>query len=449
MILRDYQQELFDKIRDAINRGSRKPLVVSPTGSGKTALFCYIASKANNAGSKTLILVHRRELVSQTSETLNRFGVPHGIIQPGITPSPHCNVQLGMVQTITRRISKMQEPSLIVVDESHHVVSNTYARIIKAFPNAAVVGFTATPLRLDGKGLAGYFTEILLGPSVEWLMEQKHLCRPKYFAPPMKVSMKGIKKRGGDYAMDQAGDVMSNRVVIGDAVTHYRKLCDGARAVVFCCHIHHAETTMAQFIEAGIPSGIIHGAMKRDERKQVVADLSSGKIKIMVSVDVISEGFDLPSVEAAILLRPTTSLGLYLQQIGRILRPAQGKTAYVLDHVGNIERHGFAEDEREWTLEGVEKAKRGKQEVGTHRQCEGCYCMYERKLPACPECDWQPESVAEIKHVDGELVELARRPTQELLKEARTRADLKKIQKAKGYKAGWVFYKAKEMMLAR
>jgi len=449
MNLRPYQQELFQSIRASIARGERKPCVVSPTGSGKTALFCYIASKANDAGTPVLILVHRRELVEQTSATLGNFAVPHGIIQPGTRPDPTQNVQLGMVQTITRRVDKIRAPKLIIVDESHHAVSNTYAKIIRAFPDAAVIGFTATPLRLDGKGLKDYFTNLILGPAVEWLMENGFLCRPKYFAPPMQASMKGIKKRLGDYAMDQAGDVFSSRAVVGDAVSHYRKLCDGARAVAFCCNIRHAQAVCDQFNEAGISAGIIHGEMKRDERKQIVADLASGVVRVLVSVDVISEGFDIPSVEAAILLRPTASLGLYLQQIGRILRPSEGKTAYVLDHVGNIARHGFAEDVREWTLDGVEKSTTKKSEASTHRQCEGCYCMYLRSLPHCPECDWMPPDVKIIEQIDGELMEIKAKPISELMATVKSRKDLQKIQKAKGFKPGWVWYKAKELGYTR
>jgi len=447
MQLRPYQQELFQSIRKSIASGERKPCVVSPTGSGKTALFCYISWKASQANTPVLILVHRRELVEQTSNTLDKFNVPHGIVQPGTRPDPTKNVQLGMVQTITRRVDKIREPKLIIVDESHHAVSNTYAKIIRAFPDAAVIGFTATPLRLDGKGLKDYFSNLILGPAVEWLMSEGFLCRPKYYAPPMKASLKGIKKRLGDFAMDQAGDVFSSRAVVGDAVSHYKKLCDGVRAVAFCCNIRHAQAVCDQFNEAEIPSGIIHGQMKRDERKKIVSDLANGTIKVMVSVDVISEGFDIPSVEAAILLRPTTSLGLYLQQIGRVLRPADGKTAFILDHVGNIAKHGFAEDAREWTLDGVEKQTGKKKEASLHRQCEGCYCMYLRAESNCPECGWLPPEVKIIEQVDGELMEIRAKPVTQLLKEAKTRADLKKIQKAKGYKAGWVWYKAKELSL--
>jgi DNA repair protein RadD len=448
MQLRDYQADLFDRIHGALRRRVRSPLVVSPTGSGKTALFCYLAHRAELAGSATIILVHRRELITQTSATLTRFGVSHGIIQPGVAPDPGKLVQLAMVQTAARRLDRLGNTRLIICDEAHHFPAGQYRAVIKALPAAKVIGFTATPLRLDGKGLGDYFDEIIPGPSVEWLMQNGHLCRPRYFAPPMGADMKGVKKRGGDYAADQLAEAMTSARITGDAVGHYQRLTPGTRAVAFCVNIRHAEHVAGMFNAAGIPAGIIKGDMTTDARRGIVADLAEGRVRVMVSVDVVSEGFDLPSVETAILLRPTQSLGLYLQQIGRILRPAPGKTATILDHAGNISKHGLAEDEREWSLEGQDKKKKPA-EASTHRQCAGCYAMYPRLLTACPECGWTPPppEPKEFEHSDEELVEIRRQPVQMLLAEAKTRADLKLIAKAKGYKAGWIWHVSKELAI--
>lgn len=447
MTLRNYQQDLFDRIYDAFRRGIRNPLIVSATGSGKTATFCYIAHRAKEAGNPVLILVHRRELISQTSATLKRFGVPHGIIQPGVTADPGQLVQLAMVQTISRRVASIREPKLIIVDESHHAVSNTYKNIITAFPAAKIVGFTATPLRLDGRGLGDYFSEIILGPSVEWLMQNGHLIRPKYYAPPAQVVLKGIKRRAGDFATNELAEAMDKPTITGDAVKHYQRICPNSRAVVFCCNIKHAEHVTESFIAAGVPSGIIHGAMLPNDRKRVVEQLTSGEIMVMTSVDVVSEGFDLPSAEAAILLRPTTSLGLFLQQIGRILRPAEGKTAYVLDHVGNLKRHGLAEDDREWTLEGHDRKKAASESLGL-KQCPECYCLHS-PAPICPECQhvYKTPKARELSVIEGNLEEFVRLPLVTALKECKTRHDLKVLARAKSYKPGWVYYMAKEMNL--
>jgi DNA repair protein RadD len=445
MILRPYQQDLFAAIQQSLRDGSKAPLVVSPTGSGKTATFCYIAHRSV---VPTLILVHRTELVAQTSETLARYGVEHGIIQPSITPAPEHKVQLGMVQTIARRLTRITPPKLIIVDECHHMPASQYRAVVAAFPNARVIGFTATPLRLDGKGLGDFFDKIIEGPRVEWLMENGFLCRPKYYAPPTCADLSNIRKRAGDYAADQLAQAMTKPKVTGDVIAHYRKICPDARAVAFCVTLAHAEQVAAEFNAAGISAGVIRGDMDKQDRKRIVEDLADAKIKVMASVDTVSEGFDLPAVDAAILLRKTQSLGLYLQQIGRVLRPIEGKQAVILDHVGNIAKHGLAEDEREWSLEGVEKKEAKKSEVSRNKQCTGCYAVYDRfRNKSCPECGHE-EAPKIPEQTEGELVEIKRiekAPLRELMKEVKTREDLRRIAKVKGYKHGFVWYKAKEL----
>jgi DNA repair protein RadD len=445
MQLRDYQQDLFDRIHTAIRGGTRDPIVVSPTGSGKTATFCYIAHRAAQAGNPVIILVHRRELITQTSATLKRFGVPHGIIQPGVTNDPAQHVQLGMVQTICRRTSKITIPKLIITDECHHAAAGSYRAILTAFPDAVSIGFTATPVRLDGKGLADYYGEIIIGQTVEWLIEHGHLVRPRYFAPPMQASLAGVKKRGGDYASNELANAMDKATVTGDAVTHYRRICPKSRAVAFCVNISHAQHVSEQFRSEGIPSGIIHGGLTPEQRRAVVDELSSGRIQVMTSVDVVSEGFDLPSAEVAILLRPTASLGLHLQQIGRILRPSQNKQAVVLDHVGNLLRHGFAEDEREWSLDGIDKSAKKSESLGM-KQCKQCFCLH-KPAPECPECGYvyPVPKAKKMTYLEANLEELTRKPIQLALKECKTRNDLKILAKARGYKPGFVYYKAKEL----
>ena len=454
MILRDYQQTLFSEIQSCLRDKIRNPLVCSPTGSGKTATFCYIAHRASNAGNEVLILVHRRELVTQTSATLSRFDVPHGIIMPGITPNPMARVQLAMVQTVSRRIEKIKKPALIIVDECHHCVSPTYANIIESFPRASVIGFSATPERLDGKGLKNHFSKIIMGPTVQWLIDNGHLVKPKYFSTPVVADLSGVKTRAGDYASDDLAERMCKPRVIGDAVEHYVKVCNNALAVAFCVNLKHAENTMHNFNSSGIPCGIIHGGQTNAERKQVVDDLSTGRIKVMTSVDVVSEGFDLPAAEVAILLRPTKSLGLHLQQIGRVLRPSKDKQAVVLDHVGNLFKHGTAEQAREWSLEDRDrKDGSGKGESNLYTQCEKCYCMYEKTEEACPECGFiKPVKVRKIDYTDGQLVEfdtIKTAPLKELLTKVRSRQELKKIAQIRGYKPGWAWHISKELGLTR
>jgi len=449
MILRLYQQSLFDDIHEAFRRGCRNPLVVSPTGSGKTVLFSYIANRVQSAGNRVMILVHRKELVAQTSKTFTSFGIPHGIIQTGSTPNPAHRAQIAMVQTLARRIDSTPPPDLIIVDEAHHCAAGQYRAIIAAYPKAHVLGVTATPQRLDGKGLSDFFSEIIMGPSVEWLMGEGFLSRPKYYAPPVRADFAGVKKRGGDFAQDQAAAAMDKATITGDAVNHYARICQGMPAIAFCVTVAHAMHVADQFNASGISSATIHANMSNDERRDIVTDLATGKISVLTSCDIVSEGFDVPVVGAAILLRPTTSLGLHLQQIGRVLRPCKGKShSVILDHVGNLLRHGLAEDDREWSLAGQDKKAKKSESLGL-RQCKKCFCLH-KPAPICPECGCvQPEpKQRKLSVIEGNLEEFSRMPIQAALKECKTRADLKALQKAKNYKPGWVFYMAKELNLS-
>jgi superfamily II DNA or RNA helicase len=445
--LREYQQELVGRIRDAFRRGIRRALVVAPTGAGKTTVFSYISHGASKKGNRVMITVHRSELIDQASKTLRAFGVPHGIISAGRSMNLSECVQVASVQTLAKRLHVFK-PDLIIEDEAHHCISASWLKIRAANPQARILGFTATPERLDGKGLGAVFDEMILGPSVSWLIENGHLCKPRYFAPPVVADLSRIHMRGGDFAKDELAAVMDSKMIIGDAVDHYRRICPGAPAIAFCVSVDHAKHTAAQFQEAGFRAATIDGSMDRDARRDIVAALADGRIHVMTSCEIVSEGFDIPLVTAAILLRPTASLGLHLQQIGRVLRPAPGKDrAIILDHVGNCGRHGYAETEREWSLEGRAKGKRAKQESSVEmRQCPHCYLCHE-PAPVCPECGHVYEiQRRELETVAGELVEIdpeiERRERKKEQGACQSMEDLIALGRKRGMRnpAGWARY---------
>lgn len=409
IILRDYQDGCINGIRDAYRRGRRSPLLVSPTGSGKTVMFAHISHGVARKGNRVMILVHRQELVDQTARTLDGFGVHHGIIAAGRSPDRSLPVQVASVQTVVRRLNYFR-PELIIIDEAHHGTAGSWRKVIDANPQARILGVTATPERLDGRGLGEVFDEIIMGPEVSWLIEQGHLSRPSYYAPPQVADLSALHIRGGDFAKEELAAAVDNRAIIGDAVQHYARICRGAPAVAFCASIAHAEHVADQFNAAGFPAAVLDGTLDRDTRRERVRMLGDGRLQVLTSCEIINEGFDLPIVTAAILLRPTMSLGLHLQQIGRVLRPAPGKErAIILDHVGNLARHGFAEDEREWTLDGKRKRKKSKaddEETVNVRQCPECFACHP-PAPRCPECGHIYQVVSrEIEHVDGDLVEI-------------------------------------------
>jgi superfamily II DNA or RNA helicase len=454
MNLRPYQQQLELNIRRAIAGGSRAPLIVAPTGSGKTVLFSHIAAGAGNKGNRVWILVHRAELVDQTSRTMRELGVSHGIIAAGwpVNPLPH--VQVVSVQTVVRRTGGLIPPQVLIIDECHHAAAGTWKRIITAFPQAIRLGFTATPERLDGKGLADSFDVLIRGPEVAWLINNGFLSRPVYYAPPNQLNLDALHVRGGDFAKDELAAAMDKPMITGDAVEHYSRLCPGVPAIAFCASVKHAEHVAQAFNAAGYSAASIDGTLDRIERRRRIRALGDGGLQVLTSCELISEGTDVPNVTAAILLRPTKSLAMHLQQIGRILRVAPGKErAVILDHVGNCLRHGLAEEVREWSLEGrPKKAKKaGDQETVSVRQCPQCYACHE-PAPFCPECGHKYElKKREIEQQEGELVELnlAWMAKQRKQQQGRARSyeDLVKLGESRGMKYPHVW--AKKVISAR
>jgi superfamily II DNA or RNA helicase len=409
MILRPYQQEIIAEVRQSLRERCRAPLVVSPTGSGKTVMFSHIAHGAGQKKKRVWILVHRAELVEQTSRTIREIGIHHGVIAAGWPTDPLPHVQVVSVQTVVRRTGGLIPPDVIIVDECHHAAAGTWGKILAAFPKAIRLGFTATPERLDGKGLADTFDTLIRGPEVAWLIEQGFLTQPKYYAPPNQLNLDGLHVRGGDYARDEVNAMMDKPMITGDAVGHYHRLCPGAPAVAFCASIAHAEHVAQAFAAAGYRAATLDGTLDRAERRKRVRGLADGSIQILTTCEIVSEGFDIPTVTTAILLRPTKSLGMHLQQIGRVLRVAPNKPfAIILDHVGNCLRHGLAEEEREWSLEGRKKRdkKSDDDDAPPVRQCPKCYACHV-PTPICPECGHVYElKKREIEQQEGELVEL-------------------------------------------
>jgi superfamily II DNA or RNA helicase len=407
--LRSYQQQAINDLRAAFRNGAKAPLLVAPTGAGKTVIFSAIAAATAAKDRNGLILVHRRELVTQASRKLTDAGVAHGIIAAGMDGA-NASIQVASVQTLIRRLQKITEPpDLIIIDEAHHAAAGSWQTIINHWPDVPLIGVTATPCRLDGKGLGNVFDTLIEGPSVQMLTSAGYLSPARIYAPPMVADLSGIKRRAGDYAIDQAADAMTRPTVTGDAIKHYRTLAGDQQAIAFCCSVDHAVSVQDAFWNAGIGSALLLG--ETVDRDKIVAAFASGTIRILVTVDVVSEGFDIPAAGCAILLRPTQSLGLYLQQVGRVLRPAPGKKhAIILDHVGNVTRHGWPDDLRPWSLEHGAPRASG-QSAPSVRTCPECFAAF-KPAPICPCCGAEcTASPREIHQLEGELQELRKKST--------------------------------------
>jgi superfamily II DNA or RNA helicase len=404
--LREYQSDLIEKARAEIRAGGRSVLMVAPTGAGKTALAAYMLGTASRRGNRSWFMVHRRELITQSSRTFDKVGIPHGIVSAGFTPDRNASVQVASVQTLTRRMDSVPPPDMIVWDECHHIASASWAAIFSTFPDAIHIGLTATPCRLDGRGLGDWFNVMVEGPTVKWLIEEGFLSQYKMFAPTMP-DMTGVHMRGGDFVGKEAASKMDRPSITGDAIQHYQRLCDHKRAIVFASSIEHSKNVVAQFQASGYPAAHLDGSTDRGVRDRTLKDFEAGRIKIISNVDLFGEGFDVPAIEAVILLRPTQSTGLYLQMVGRGLRTSKGKDhAVILDHAGNVFRHGLPDEVREWNLDAKPKTKKEREAAPKVQMCQNCFFSGE-PFSVCPCCAHEIErQTRSIQHVAGNLVEL-------------------------------------------
>jgi DNA repair protein RadD len=403
------QESLAQAIRVSM-ADHNKTLAVAPTGFGKTILFSYITSRARERGKRIGIFAHRAELTAQISEALRRFRVPHGIIGPGgRAPDLRHSVFVISAQTYARRVGDMPEFDLGIVDEAHHATSgSTWGQCMARSPNAKWLGVTATPERLDGRGLKETFESMVMGPTTAELIAMGRLSRYRLFAPG-GMDTSGVHTLGGDFNRGELAEAADKPGITGNAIDHYRKYLDGAPTVAFCVGIAHASHVAESFRDAGYSAASIDGKMDPTDRARIVRDFKSGAVSVLTSSDLISEGFDLPGMMGAILLRPTKSLSLYLQQVGRALRAAPGKeAAVILDHAGNSDpdRHGLPCQDREWSLEGRAKGSE-KAAVSAYRECGVCFTRVPMARSECPECKTVfPIHMRKIEEREGELGEV-------------------------------------------
>jgi superfamily II DNA or RNA helicase len=414
--LRPYQVEVLAAIEAAIAAGKKRILVVSPTGSGKTV----IASEKIRLRTEppvlqsAMMLAHRREIITQTHRKLFEHGVHSGIIQAGFDPRPLERAQVASIQTLwTRAINSnaMQLPTahLLIIDEAHHVVARTYQKIIEAYPDAIIIGLTATPCRGDGRGLGNFFEVMIECPQVAKLIELGFLVKSRVYAP-VDPNLRGVETRQGDYVVSQLADRMDKPKLIGDIIENWHKHGEGRKTVVFACDVAHSLHLRDEFVRAGVKAEHIDGSTPKDERDATLARLASGEITVVANCMVLTEGWDMPEVGCCVLARPTKQMGLYRQMIGRVLRPAPGKEyAIVLDHSGAVFRHGLPEDHVDWTLDAGKRAsspgheKRQSKSSTSLLECSQCGSVRTGGQP-CPCCGFLPQRPAEYRAITpGEL----------------------------------------------
>lgn len=443
---RDYQQPFLEGIRDAYGHGAQSVLGVAPCGFGKTISFAYMTMNSVNKGVSVGLVAHRGELLDQIGGALTSFRVPHGYIAPKRAPDPLAPAQVCSVQALGRRIERINRNpfGFLIEDEAHHCASGTAHHAVALAHKkkkadgkwwSKILGVTATPERLSGEALQDTFETMVIGPTVGELMDTGALSRYRAYAPTAP-DVSQVKKTAGDLDRNQTGEIMDKPKVTGSAVEHYIRLAYQKKAVAFCVSVEHAEHVARDFVAAGIPAASLDGTMHPDIRREILRQFAAGDIWVLTSCDLISEGYDLPGIEVAILLRPTESLVLFIQQVGRALRAVYAagfdlntergrldaiqagpkQFAIILDHAGNIARHGLPDDDRIWSLQGRKARKASGYRVIPTCTCGKCFRTFRPSRSSCPFCDFDRDILGrQIRVVDGYLEEI----DPNLVKEAR------------------------------
>ena len=430
--LRDYQQNLKNGINAAWASGLRNVLGVLPCGGGKTAVFSNIIAEEPGA---SVAIAHRSELVIQMSLALARNGVRHNIIGPDalVRAIVTCHKQMvghshyaqnarcavAAVNTLVNREATdpwFRQVALWVTDEAHHLcVKNIWGRAAAMFPNARGLGVTATPIRADGKGLGrhadGVFDQIVVGPGMRELINAGYLSPYRVFLPPSDIDLSNVPvTAGGDYSLDPLRKAVHSSHIVGDVVAHYLRVAAGKLGITFAVDIESATELAAAYRCAGVAAEVLTGKTPMSLRYAIQRRFAAGDVKQICACDLVSEGYDLPSLEVASFARPTQSYGLFVQQWGRAIRPLEGKShAIILDHVGNTLRHGLPDAPRTWSLDRRERRSRGAPpNVIPLRSCPQCAGAYERVYAACPYCGFVPVPAGRSspEEVDGDLAEL-------------------------------------------
>jgi DNA repair protein RadD len=471
-VLRDYQTQAIDDVQRELQT-CRAVVVVAATGSGKTVIAAEFIRR--NPEARILFLAPRRELIHQTCRKLKDVGVKHGVILAGDKRlNLYSRVQVASVDTMLSRVVRKKKYKLpdfdyAMVDECHIGLTQKREALLNLWPNAKIIGLTATPCRSDGKTLGRVYDKLVEVSNTAALTERGYLVEARYFSVSTP-DLKKVRTTGGDYNLKDLAEVTNTAKLVGDVVEHWVRHAIGRRTVVFNVDIAHSAAMAAKFCESGIKAEHVDANTPQDLREEIFQRFASGETAVLCNCTLASIGFDLPELDCVILNRSTKSLGLYLQMLGRGLRPAPAvgkKDCLVLDHAGNVHRHGFATDERFWTLSGTyavdhvktQAAKEAKAKKDLKQiTCPQCKCVWEGSNQ-CPACKYTfPVKQKDKPFMAGSLVEILRRGQTgfqnplngvesddwTLPRKIDFYSQLVGIAQGRGYKPGWAACKYKD-----
>jgi len=432
-----HQLKLINEVKQAFIDKYKSPCIVSPCGSGKSIMIGEIARLTTAKQNRVLFLVHRKELKDQIYSTFKKMKVD----------MMYADVM--MVQTAVKRLNKIKYPQLIITDENHHTLAKTYKKIYQYFCKAKLLGFTATPVRLNGGGLGDVNDKLIIGPSVKWLIDNSYLSPYKYYAPKM-VDTSHLKTSKGDFVVK---DINIESKIYGDVIGYYKKLSN-QQAICYCSTIAHSEEMAKRFNHAGINAVHFDSNTSKYKREKIIQDFREQKIRILTNVDLIGEGFDVPDCSTVIMLRPTKSLSLFIQQSMRGMRYKKNKVSVIIDHVGNIERFGLPDMDRVWSLNPKKENGSKKQDEIPIKVCPNCFSAIDKKETVCPVCN--QILIAEAKFLEEDTSEQLREYTKDDFdftlntkdyRECKSMRELINWCLSNGYKKGYAYYLGKNIGL--
>lgn len=437
----DYQRNLVNQTRDALADGHKGVLIVSPPGSGKSVVISEIARLTTLKGGQVLFFVHRQELVKQIRESFQQQNVDLS----------HCTIMT--VGKVANRLNILTKPNLIIVDESQHSRAKTYRKIFDYYSDVPRLGFTGSPWRLSGKGFKDIYSAMVQGPTTKWLIEHHKLAPFTVYGYQLGDSE--LLKRGstGDYT-SKSMDEFTKSIIHGDIVKSWLKFAKNKKTIVYCHSTSFSKIVAQEFRDAGINAVHADAKTPSQERERIMGSFKQGKIKVLCNVDLVSEGFNVPDCSCVVLLRPTQSLVVYLQQSMRAMRYQPDKHAVIIDQVGNFERFGLPDTDYHWSLE--DREKHPQRDGGTAdgiaiKTCPDCFAVIKASLVTCPLCGHdfsieirkikqkKDQELRAIKAQKFHINLIAKKKVSEL-------TDIRELSlyaKSRGYKHGWIYHQAK------
>jgi superfamily II DNA or RNA helicase len=459
MELRNYQEKALRLISNSYRMGNKAIILQSATGSGKGVMLTEVIRRAVEKGSSVLFLVHRRELLFQTGQYLDDYGIEHGVILSGEEFTGGHKVNIATIQTIHSRLKRREfdQADIIIIDEAHGSVTKTYETVIKKLRDNLVIGFTATPCRKTGKGLGSLYDDLICVETIKNLTDQGFLVPVRYFAPT-EPDLTKVRMTAGEYNIYDLDAVMTKPRLVGDVVANWLSLAEDRQTIVFTTTVAHSVAVCEAFNDVGITAEHLDGKTPKDKRAEIIWRFRNGYTKIICNCAVLTEGVDIPDISCVVMARPTKSLSLYLQCVGRGMRPAEEKKDMLfIDHAGACLEHGPVDEITEWTLDekGTNSNKKNderKERASKPITCPMCSRVYTGQLK-CPQCGHVPEVEQfgkEAEFIDADLGEVCfKKKTVKKREKVRDPKDwynqLHAYAEMKEYKSGWVAHKYKEI----